>query len=595
MDRDGLERLDLTIQHRLQPHVHVHLYDHLTADERGLQVPRRQSRVDTSEKAIEDTYIDKERAVAQFGVKEWASRLLETVRGHRAERRARCRPIIFICHSTGGNVLKKALIEKDGHHLNDVANDTIAVTFFAVPHHGSTVLSKDRYVQEIQAHLGLKWAMSSRLREDFRLDSTVKIGGDYNEELKSLNHRFAVDLAGIKIYSYAEISDTSLILLRSTKRGAEDQETVFRECIVDSRSGKLGTAQTPEEDEDHMQIDLTHADLPRFTGQLEQLNMYVEALKRLVEGYKDADRRAYRKLRDSIMKEVKINVHQFYQDEDQMKILLAKPDLSAFLQYGPDKAMSDRLEGKDDETTRPEKADRPQLTLQEPTESKDMPQFIVENVDPDRSSNEDNPDRLSPPQTQMPKNIHTHRPPEKVSSNGNLAVGSNQPPPKFVHFGSEEQRGLTSPKGPKQSAAIHLPEKSGFRWIHVPFTHPGWVHQILITVSEEKKDLKLHEHVLMDKIWLSQHNQARHASPHARFVRPSAKFLFPHGSGQAEGMGMIPSSCSDVQVVAYLPYLHWDSYKNMTRRAEITERRLKQELVAPIPPEVSEGKSTEWK
>ena len=599
-DRDDHEGIDIFLQNKLYPSAHVHLYDHLTPDERGLQAPRRQSRIDTDEKKIEDTYRDKEKAVAEYGVEEWATRMLQCVRTHRATRKATSRPIIFICHSTGGNVLKRALIQRNGTELNEVANDTIAITFFAVPHHGSTVLSKDRYVQEIQAHLGLKWAMSSRLREDFRLDSTSKRGGDYNEDLQSSNHRFAVDLAGVKIYSYAEISDTSLTLLRSTKRGAEDQETVFRECIVDSRSGKLGTPQIPVEDEDHMQIDLTHTELPRFTNQDEQLNMYTSAIEKLVKGYNDTDRRAYRKLRDSIMKEVKINVHEFYQDEDQMKILLAKPDLLTFLRYGPDQAMSDRLEGKDNEALPAQNTDRPQLTLQEPTEPKNVPQFFVESVDTDRSSNEDSSDRLTPPHTEVPKNIHTHRPPELVPepypSDGKLGVGNGQPaPPKFVHFAPETQRDLNIPRGPKPSAAIHLPEKAGFRWIHVPFTHPGWVHQILCTISEKKGNLKLHENVLMEKIWLSQHNQARHASPHARFVRPSARFLFPPGTEQVEGLGMIPSSCDDVQVVAYLPYLHWDSYKNMTHRAEITDRRLKQELAAPIPSEVSDGKSTEYK
>lgn len=78
-------------------------------------------------------------------------------------------------------------------------------------------------------------------------------------------------------------------------------------------------------------------------------------------------------------------------------------------------------------------------------------------------------------------------------------------------------------------------------------------------------------------------------------MRPSAKFLFPEGTDKSEPGRMIPSTCDDVQTVAYLPYLHWDSYRNMTKRAGIIDRRLNQLLATPIPADISEGKSTEHK
>ena len=428
-----------------------------------------------------DHYVDNEKAVAQYSVKDWAERLLKALRKNREERGAVNRPLIFVCHSTGGNVLKRALIEKEGAmELNNIARETIAITFFAVPHQGSSVLSKGQYVQEIQAHLRLKWAMSDRLRQDFRLI-------DQNEALQSLNHRFAVDLAGVKIHSYAETADTNLMLLRSVN--AEDRETVFRECIVDGRSGKLGTPQVPVEDEDFMQLDLSHTELPRFTGQDDQFNMYIEAIEKLVNGYNDTHRTAYRRLKDSIMNDVKIHVHQFYTDEDQMKILLAKPTLSAFLRFGPDQAMNERLEGRDTDMTHDKAPDRPQLNLHPASEPQEVPSFKVETVDTERSSDEHTPDRLTPPHTPLPKNIHTHRPPEIVSPQdtsapGKLGLGPpSQPSSKAVRFAPGSP--LTSPTKPKPSAALRLPEKgTGFRWIHVPFTHPGWVHQILCTISE---------------------------------------------------------------------------------------------------------------
>lgn len=52
---------------------------------------------------------------------------------------------------------------------------------------------------------------------------------------------------------------------------------------------------------------------------------------------------------------------------------------------------------------------------------------------------------------------------------------------------------------------------------------------VLMTVSHEKDNLNLHKKFLVDQIWMSQHNRSRHASPHARFVRPSCRSLLPKG------------------------------------------------------------------
>ena len=101
----------------------------------------------------------------------------------------------------------------------------------------------------------------------------------------------------------------------------------------------------------------------------------------------------------------------------------------------------------------------------------------------------------------------------------------------------------------------------------------------------------------MDKMWFSQHNQSRHASPHARFVRPSVKCLLPKSSEKHVDTGIsTPSSAiEDVQFVAYLPYLHWDSFRNLQKRADIIRLRRKQLHARPIARDVASGKSMEHK
>lgn len=156
---------------RLYPAAQVHLYDHLTRQERNLEVKAPQGPHDQAHKRSAVAFAAGEASVASFGVAEWADRFLEIVQEHRRAQRTDRRPIIFICHSTGGIVVKQALSKKDTEGQNSVAACCLGVTFFSTPHHGSSVLSGPEYVQTVQIHLGLKWEMSENLRHDFLLRS----------------------------------------------------------------------------------------------------------------------------------------------------------------------------------------------------------------------------------------------------------------------------------------------------------------------------------------------------------------------------------------------------------------------------------------
>ena len=583
--------------------MHVLLYDHLKEEERGITVPtRRGSFIHPHDrKASERIHRDFSRATKElgaYGVDQWAQRLLETLRRHRANHKIEKRPIIFISHSTGGNVLKRVLVESSEHGQNEIASNTLAILFMAVPHHGSSVLSKEQYVREVQYQLRLKLEMSRVLRRDFMLK-------DSNESLEDMNFRFVTNMMGVKIYSFAETQDTLLTL--PAMRGSV-HDTVFRECVVDSRSGELGTAQVPVEDEEFLQLDLSHTELPRFAGQDPQYQAFLAEVARLVNRYDDVDRSKARKLKSDIMEEVKIHVHQFYPIDNQMKVLLAKPTLEDFLKHGPKKAMDERLDGKDPDFNSRNQSSRDEFDLYVHVgPSLDTPSVKVENTDLLASPLEDVTNKLTPPHSPTPKSIHTHRPPipgetplEDLPKEVTLEEPSQ---PKTVRFASSPDVGDVTPGGdvtPEDPlASMKLPDEStGFRWIHVPFTHPGWVHQILGRIARDKGNRLLHDHILKGKLWFSQHNQSRHASPHARFVRSSVKFLFPSGMENETGnenipSTWIPSGCDDIQMVAYMPYLHYDSFANMESRFNVIKRRLQR--ARPIPPDVLNGKSTEHK
>lgn len=119
----------------------------------------------------------------------------------------------------------------------------------------------------------------------------------------------------------------------------------------------------------------------------------------------------------------------------------------------------------------------------------------------------------------------------------------------------------------------------------------------MTTISREKSNLDLHSKLLLDRIWLSQHNRSRHASPHARFIRPSVKVLLPEGvkHNTFDGFSTPKSAINDVQLVIYLPYLHWDSYKHMQERAALIKRRHEETRARPVDTNVANGKSIESK
>ena len=173
-DSAGYEksRLDYVLHDNIYPGAQVHLYDHLTRQERILEIKTPQGPNDDAHKRSAETFAAAEALVANYGVAEWADRFLQIVQEHRRAQGTDWRPILFICHSTGGIVVKQALSMKHAEGQNSIAACCLGVTFFSTPHHGSSVLSEPEYVQTVQNRLGLKWEMSGNLRHDFLLRNT---------------------------------------------------------------------------------------------------------------------------------------------------------------------------------------------------------------------------------------------------------------------------------------------------------------------------------------------------------------------------------------------------------------------------------------
>lgn len=607
-DSAGFEhdRLDYVLHDKLYPDARVHLYDHLTWEERRLEVKPSQGPNDQAHKQSAEAFAEAESRLSEYRVVEWADRFLHIVQEHRRAQMTEGRPILFVCHSTGGIVAKQALSRKPAEGQSDIAAACIGVTFFATPQHGSSVLSEPEYVQTVQDHLGLKWEMSENLRHDFLLRNT---------ELETLNYKFAVRVVGMKIYSYVESSDTNLIVLSTNDSGGETLTTV-RLCIVDSRSGKLSTSEVPIEDEEVIQLNTTHVGTPRFLGEDTLYGYYIDEITTFVRGFSAEDSAAYHALNEDIMTGTEVDVHQFYEVDRQggrgsMKILSAHPCLQKFLEIGPSRSMDDRVRGMDsEETPQSNGSIRPMIEFR-PASEPTGPTLTVTTIDTDEASSEasraESIPSLGVPAITPQKNIHTRRPSMTTDAEDPGSPGHLKPKPtKTVQFRkdtySEDKtlmRDVDQIRRPQRKHLFPLPSQSSgrFKWIHVPFTHAGWVPHILTRISRDRENLSLHSKVLMNKMWFSQHNRSRHASPHAQFVRPSVKILLPKDTERShtDGITTPQSATDDIQLVVYLPYLHWDSFNNLEKRADIIKRRRKQVHARPIAKDVALGRSTEHK
>ncbi|KAK4697238.1 hypothetical protein P7C71_g809, partial [Lecanoromycetidae sp. Uapishka_2] len=611
-------RLEQVLHAKLHSAAQVHLYDHLTEAERSLEL--RPSN-DPLHKQTAEALADAEEGVAHFGITEWTDRFLHALHKHRQACRTLQRPIFFIAHSTGGIVVKDAMSRKPFEGHQDISAICLGVTFFATPHHGSSVLFEPQYVQAVRSKLGLKWEMSDRLRQDFLLR---------NADLENLNYNFAVSVSGVKIWSYVEANDTELTVLSTDASGSESS-TVIKLCIVDGRSGKLGTSDVPIEDEQFIRLHTTHIGVPRFVREEILYLEYLNEITYLVTNFSVEERIAYHALNTTIMTRTQVDIHQFYvvgsqEESESMKILSASPSLKTFLELGPAHCMEARIRGNhqisppiDDELLQlpvevsiGTEAVEPPIVPKYSTTPMEIRMPIVTVTTVDDGVTYSNHLNSEPVAKKSPLTLtpikNTRSPPPK---SGELAdPGSpNHLRPKVVQkqnntIGDPSNADAFQAKDADQARRprkylFPLPNSSSdrFKWIHVPFTHAGWVPHVLKTISHEKGNLELHSKLLLDKVWFSEHNNARHAAPHARFVRPGIKCLLPRDveHSHADSITKPFSATRDVQFVVYLPYLHWDSFRNLQQRAAIIHKRRQQPHARPVDKEIANGKSLEHK
>lgn len=346
----------------------------------------------------------------------------------------------------------------------------------ATPHRGSSVLSEPEYVQAVQKSLGLKWEMSEHLRQEFSLQ---------NRDLEILDYRFGPAALGMKIWSLVETHDTQLEVLSTSDVGGESLTRVDL-SLVDVRSAVLSTTDVPVEEEDVIRVSATHVGIPRFANDDKVRRRYLKDLASFVQHFSAQEREAHHQLASSIMNDIHIDVHQFYefsqpgeQDKAPLKVWSESPTLRTFLEEGPAQCLGRRMRTQVEE---PDKSVRPKSSMEIRRSTEPVAPTIV--VAPPTELPEAIPPRddgtsLSAPPPEKLANIHTRRPSltpryttEPIASNGHLAPQAAPQPLK-----DDEYRDIDGVRRPQKPPTFQLPSmnRDRFRWIHVPYTHAGWV------------------------------------------------------------------------------------------------------------------------
>ncbi|KAM0796952.1 hypothetical protein BDR22DRAFT_936987 [Usnea florida] len=85
------------------------------------------------------------RSSSVAGIPEFAMNLLAWLKLRRSTESERQRPLLFICHSLGGIIVKKALIVANNRKDDEFLSAVKGVAFLGVPHHGSGVVELGKY------------------------------------------------------------------------------------------------------------------------------------------------------------------------------------------------------------------------------------------------------------------------------------------------------------------------------------------------------------------------------------------------------------------------------------------------------------------
>ncbi|KAI1801665.1 hypothetical protein F4811DRAFT_451374 [Daldinia bambusicola] len=157
-------------------------------------------------------------------IEDFARDLLNRLWVTRHGQEASKRPIVFIAHSLGGIVVKKALIlaHENDHYFGNILSSTIGIMFMGTPHHGSKIADWTSFLRSL-IHIT---SGTQLIRADL-----VKELCTHSETLHDISESFLPRSIGLNIMSFIELQIerplTALVVPNKSARLNLPNEMVF--------------------------------------------------------------------------------------------------------------------------------------------------------------------------------------------------------------------------------------------------------------------------------------------------------------------------------------------------------------------------------
>lgn len=154
-----------------------------------------------------------------------AEHLVAVLAANRRIRRASDRPIIFIAHSLGGLVVKRALIYSSEirstktEHLRSIFVSTYGILFLGTPHKGSDLAKWGSRLERICSAVMPKKIIDSN-------NSLVNALKENNETLQNIDRQFIQIMSKFHIFFFHEAKPTDL-------KGTMEYVSSFRLTVLD--------------------------------------------------------------------------------------------------------------------------------------------------------------------------------------------------------------------------------------------------------------------------------------------------------------------------------------------------------------------------
>ncbi|KAK4100573.1 hypothetical protein N658DRAFT_99039 [Parathielavia hyrcaniae] len=531
------------------------------------------------------------------------------------------RPLLFIAHSIGGLVVKRALVTASrSAKYQGIVDNCHGVTFFGTPHRGSSYMSMLNLRDSIQVLLRLQEPLPRSLATEIRVNDT---------ELLKLHEQF-VDMASeLRIWSFYETKESLL----SGSVADFSTEAQFGVPLVSVKSALLDLWQ-----EDVYAVESDHAHLASFLpNSASILDSYLSDLAGAM--HKVALRLSYPHTPLNLGSHVKVEVTGFYEDQDAMaessrqptgaevgsiiRLYSTKYAYKDFLRKGPDRCLAERLHRGP--KSRPSRRSAGGCSEQGPSAgelqvpgqrtSPGLPNPATGEMQ--GSTSAVSPEIVvtspveRPPLLRVPAHTEPGFRPSSPESNASVSTtGSDSAMPLSSDFTGEEahtiallahhHKMMMKEHDLAATAGFSRPNPSQrkFVWVHVPFNNPVWVRELFATFGKTQgRDFSR----LFDyDNWVSKQIQNRNSDSQPAYLKSMCKYLSAAdslGSPRTMSPLFVPTTIGVMPncLFLYLPYLHFDTYRSMIQRRKLIASRCYHGRAKPVPEWVAQQESLELK